>query len=175
MTAALVITSLIFIALLLAWRWRPQGPVELGVRMLLLAYGLMGAWTLWFHLFAPGGEPAGFDFLKPTVLFWSLAFTLIIAPLRGWGYPAKALFGTFFVLSPRVWLGINWGTALACVVFGGANLFVISSSVGNFEAFKYSCRVLLMFIILLRLNFVWLDLVSRVGIQLYRRVRAFFP
>ncbi len=175
MTTALVLSGLIFAALLLAWYWRPRGPIEPGVRMLLLAYGLMGAWTLWFHLFAPGAEPPGSDFLKPTVLFWCLAVTLIVAPLRGWGYPVKAIFGTFFALSSRVWRSINWSTALACLVFGGANLFVISSSVGNFEAFKYSCRVLLMFIILLRLNFVWLELISRVAVQFYHRVKVLFP
>jgi len=174
MTPALALTGLVLMAVLLAWRWRPQGPVAPGIWMLLVAYGLMGAWMLWFDLFAPGREPAAVVFLKPTLLYWSLAAILVVAPLRGWGHPIKAVFGTFFALSPRVWRWINVGTVAACIVLGGANLLVVSSSVGNFEGFKYSCRVLLMFIILLRLNFVWLDLVSRIVLELYRRAKALF-
>lgn len=176
MTAAAAITLLVGALLLASWLWRPQRPPQPGVLALLIGYALLGAWTLWFAWYAaPGEEPATFVFWKPTVLCWMLAIILIVAPLRGGGYPVKAIFGTFFALSSRVWRRMNQAVAATCVLFGAVNLLVaFNLSEGNWDGFKYSCRVLLMFLILLRLNFVWLDLISRIVVALYRRAKTLF-
>jgi intracellular septation protein A len=175
MIEALGITGLIAALLVVAWVWRPQPP-ERGVRVLLAGYAVLGAWMLCFTAYAPGQEPAAFVFWKPTVFFWMLAIIVLGAPLLRWGYPFKAIFGTFFALSTAVWRRMNLASGALFVVLGTVNLLVaFNLSEGNWDGFKYSCRVLLMFIILLRLNFVWLDLVSRMVISLYRRAKALFP
>ncbi len=176
MIQAAGITLLAGALLLVSWLWRPQQPPERGVRALLIGYAALGAWTLWFAWYAaPGDEPAAFVFWKPTVLCWMLASVLIAAPLLHGGYPVKAIFGTFFALSTKVWRRMNQAAAAICVVFGAVNLLVaFNLSEGNWDGFKYSCRVLLMFLILLRLNFVWLDLISRVVVALYRRAKSLF-
>lgn len=176
MTGAAAITLLVGALLLVSWRWRPQQAPEPGVRALLIGYAVLGAWTLWFAWYAaPGAEPATLVLWKPTVLCWMLAIILIVAPLRGGGYPVKAIFGTFFALSSRVWRRMNQAAAAICLVMGTANLLVaFNLSEGDWDGFKYSCRVLLMFLILLRLNFVWLDLISRVIVALYRRAKSLF-
>ncbi len=170
------ITLLVGVLLLISWLWRPQQPPERGVRALLIGYAVLGTWALCFGWYAPPGqEPAAFVFWKPTVLCWMLGIVLIVAPLRGAGYPVKAIFGTFFALSNRVWHRMNQAAAALFVVMGAANLLVaLNLSEGNWDGFKYSCRVLLMFLILLRLNFVWLDLISRVVVALYRRAKSLF-
>lgn len=177
MIEAAVFTVLVCALLLVSWLWRPQQPPERGVRALLIGYAALGAWTLWFAWYAvPGQEPATFVFWKPTVLCWMLAIVLIAAPLLRAGYPVKALFGTFFALSNRVWRRMNQAAAALCIVLGTVNLLVaFNLSEGNWDGFKYSCRVLLMFLILLRLNFVWLDLASRIVVALYRRAKSLFP
>jgi intracellular septation protein len=176
MTEAVGITCLIGALLLIAWLWRPQQAAERGVRMLLIGYAVLGGWTLWFALYAPGQEPAAFVIWKPTVIFWMLAITVIGAPLLGWGHPFKAIFGTFFAFSNRVWRWMNWGSGILFAVLGSVNLLVaLMLSEGNWDGFKYSCRVLLMFIILYRLNFVWLDIVGKVVIYLYGRAKVLFP
>lgn len=175
LTAA--ITSLICAALLIAWLWRPRGRAPAGSRMLLAAYIFFGAWAFWFGLYAaPGEEPAWFAYWKPTVIYWVLAAILIAAPRLGGDYPVKVVVGAYFVLSNKQWRWMNWGVAALCALLGAVNLIVaFTSSAGNWEGFKYSCMMNLLFIILLRLNFATLDIVSRVFIYLYGRVKALFP
>ncbi len=174
MTGTVALGSVIGVLLLAAVLWRPNRKPERYVPAFLLFYAALGAYTLGYgFLAAPGQEPATFVYWKPTVLFWGLALIQIAGPLLGWGYPFKVVFGTFFVLSDSAWRWTNYASAALFVVMGTANLLVaFNLSEGNWDGFKYSCRVLLMFLILLRLNFVWLDLVSRIVIGAYRRVRA---
>ncbi len=174
MRAALEVTLLIGVLLAVAWRWRPARPVERGARALLLAYGLLGACALWFAWYAPGQEPARLVSLKPTVIYWTLAAILIMAPLFRGGYPIKAIFGTFFLLSGRQWGWMNLGFGATFAVLGTVNLLVASHK-GNWESFKYGCMMIPIFLILFRINFVWLDIITRAGVHLYRRARSLFP
>ena len=148
-----------------------------GVGMLLVAYVLLGGWALWFGLYAaPGQEPAAFAFWKPTVMYWVLSVILLTAPALRWGYPVKALIGTFFAFSDREWRWINLGFAALCAILGGVNLFIaFTASRGEWEGFKFGCLVNVLGVLLLRLNFVWLDTLVRIGAYLYGRAKALFP
>jgi intracellular septation protein len=176
MIDAALITVLLASALLVSWLWRPRQAMEPGVRILLVAYVLLGAWALWFGLYAPAGqEPARFVFWKPTVMYWVLSAILIAAPALGWGYPAKAVIGTFFAFTNREWRWINLGFAALCAILGGFNLFIASTaSRGEWEGFKFGCLVNVLGLLLLRLTFLWLDTLVRIGAYLYGRAKAFF-
>ena len=106
-----IVTALWVLPLLVAWLWRPRQAASPGAWILLVAFGALGAWALWFGLYAHSGEPADFAFWKPTVLYWTLAAIMIVAPLLGWGYPVKIILGTYFALSNREWRWINRGFA----------------------------------------------------------------
>jgi len=139
----------------------------------MIAFAALGAWAIWYGLYAHPGEPASFMIWKPTVLYWTLAAIMIIAPLLGWGYPAKIILGTYFALSTREWRWINRGFAAVYSVMGGVNLLVASeASYKDWVGFKYSCMMNLLIIVLFRLNFVWLPILADVSIYLYRRTTA---
>jgi intracellular septation protein len=163
-------TILWLLPLLVAWLWRPRqaGP---SAWALLIAFGLFGAWALWFGLYAHSGEPAGFAHWKPTVLYWTLTAIMIAAPLLGWGYPAKIVVGAYFAFANREWRWINLGLAAMYALMGGVNLWVASdASYKDWVGFKYACMMNLLIIVLFRLNFVWLPLlIEDVSVQLYRR------
>jgi intracellular septation protein A len=166
-------TALWVLPLLIAWLWRPRQASSPSAWILLIAFGALGAWALWFGLYAHAGEPAGFAFWKPTVLYWTVAAIVIVAPLLGWGYPAKIILGTYFALSNREWRWINRGFATVYIILGGANLVVASeASNGDWVGFKYSCMMNLLIMVLFRLNFVWLPILADVSIHLYRRTTA---
>ena len=161
------------VALLVAWLWRPRGAGNPSAWFLLIAFGALGAWTLWFGLYAHPGEPARFAFWKPTILYLTLAAIMIVVPWLGGGYPAKIILGTYFALSNRQWRWINRGLAAVCVIFGGVNLWVAhQSSLKDWEGFKYSLMIFLLVIVLFRLNFVWLPILADVCIYFYRRASA---
>jgi len=166
-------TALWVLPLLLAWLWRPRQAASPSAWILLIAFGALGAWALWFGLYAHTGEPAGFAFWKPTVLYWTVAAILIVSPLLGWGYPARIILGTYFALSNREWRWINRGFATVYTILGGTNLLVASeASNGDWVGFKYSCMMNLLIMVLFRLNFVWLPILADVTIYLYRRATA---
>jgi intracellular septation protein A len=166
-------TALWVLPLLIAWLWRPRQAAGPSAWILLIAFGALGAWALWFGLYAHPGEPAGFAFWKPTVLYWTLAAIMIMAPLRGWGYPVKILLGTYFALSNREWRWITLGFATVYIILGGVNLLVASeASYKDWVGFKFSCMMNLLIIVLFRLNFVWLPILADVSIYLYRRATA---
>jgi intracellular septation protein A len=168
------VTGLVLALLLIAWLWRPQGRVSPGIWLLLTGYAVLGAWALWFGVYHPEAkEPAGFAFIKPTVAFWLPAIVMFISPPLGWGYPIKAIFGTYFSLSNKAWRWMNLAFASIYGLQGGISLLVASqASEGNWDGFKYSMMMNLIILTLLRLNFVWLDIVSRVGIHFYKRIKA---
>jgi len=168
-------TALWALPLLIAWFWRPRQAAGPSAWILLIAFGALGAWALWFGLYAHPGEPAGFVFWKPTLLYWSLAAIMIMVPLLGWGYPAKIILGTYFALSSREWRWINRGLAAVCIILGGVNLWVASqASYKDWEGFKFSCLMIMLVIVLFRLNFVWLPILADVCIYLYRRATALY-
>jgi intracellular septation protein len=176
MTQTVVLTLVLGAAFLVSWLWRPRQALSPGVLMLLICYALLGGWALWFGLYAPPGqEPAGFLLWKPTVMYWVLAAILVAAPSLGWGYPAKAIIGTYFVFSNTEWRWINLCLAVACVLLGFLNLLAaFTSSTGEWEGIKWACLVNLVAIFLLRLTFLWLDTMVRAAVQLYGRARTFF-
>jgi intracellular septation protein A len=166
-------TALWVLPLLIAWFWRPQQPAGPSAWILLIAFGALGAWALWFGLYDRPGEPASFAVWKPTVLYWTLAAVLIAAPLRGWGYPVKIIFGSYFALSSREWRWLNLGFATVYTILGGVNLLVASeASYKDWVGFKYACMMNLLIIVLFRLNFVWLPILTDVSIYFYRRASA---
>lgn len=174
MSLAPIVTALLAAVLGLAWYWRPRQPLEPGVRFLLATYVVLGAWALWFGLYAlPGAEPAALLLIKPTVMYWVLAATLFAAPALGWGYPVKAVFGTYFVFSTTEWRWINRGFALFCAVLGAINLVLATGySRGDWEGFKFSCMVNVLAVFLLRVVFVWIDLLVLCVIALHVRLKA---
>lgn len=176
MTPALLLSALAGAALLLAWRWRPRQPMAPGIRVLLLAYSMLGAWALFFGLYAPAGrEPAVLLLCKPTLMYWVLSAVLFIAPMLGWGYPVKAVVGAYFVFSNREWRWLNLGFALLCGLLGAANLVIaFAYPPGDWEGFKFSCMVNLVAIVLLRLTFVWVDAAARIIQRLHARAKALF-
>ena len=166
-------TALWLPPLLIAWLWRPRQAAGPSAWILLIAFGALGAWALWFGLYAHPGEPASFAVWRPTVLYWTLAGIMIMGPLLGWGYPVKIILGTYFALSNREWRWINLGLATVYTILGGANLVVASeASNGDWVGFKYSCMMNLLIMVLFRLNFVWLPILADVSIHLYRRTTA---
>ncbi len=176
MTFAIVVTLVIAACLVLSWLWRPRQPMEGGVRLLIMAYALFGIWSLFFSLFAADAEPEFFAVWKPTFILWTLATVLIMSPFFNMGYPVKAVFGTYFAVSPRQWRWMNAGFAVLFSVLGGVNLLVaFNLSEGNWEGFKYSYLIVVMMIVLMRLNFVWAEIAARVVVYLYRRAKSLRP
>lgn len=168
-----ILTALWVVPLVVAWLWRPRQQATLSAWLLLAAFGALGAWALWFGLYAQPGEPQGLVFWKPTILYWTLAAILIVSPLLGGGYPAKIILGTYFALSTREWRWLNRGFAALYTLLGGANLWVSSdASYKDWVGFKYGCLMNLLIIVLFRLNFVWLPILADVAIYFYRRATA---
>jgi intracellular septation protein len=160
-------------AIALSWFWRPRQAMDRGVRVLLACYAVLGLWALWFGLFAVGREPAAFAHWKPTVLYWLLSAVLLAAPPLGWGYPVKAVFGTYFIFSAREWRWINISFAVLCAILGSGNLVIaLAYTQDDWEGFKWSCMVNLVAVFLLRLAFVWLDASVRIGAHLHARAKA---
>jgi intracellular septation protein len=176
MTWAVELTALAAAALMISWLWRPRQAMEPGIGILLFFYAVLGAWALWFGLYsAPGREPAAFLFWKPTVLYWMLSAVLIVAPALGWGYPVKAIVGTYFVFSNREWRWINLGFAVLCALLGGLNLVIaFGYSKDDWDGFKWSCMVNLVALFMLRLTFVWLDTMVRFAMYVHARAKAYF-
>lgn len=164
-------------ALAAAWWWRPRQPLAPGVRLLLAFYGVLGAWALWFGAnSASVAEPAILVHWKPTVLYWGLGAVLLIAPLLGWGYPVRAVIGTYFVFSNREWRWINLAVAVVCAVLGSLNLVIIYFHTDDdWDGFKWSCMVNVIAVLLLRLTFVWVDTLARIARHLYGRVKGLPP
>jgi len=177
MTPAALMAVLAIAALVLAWYWRPRHPVAPGVWILLASYGVLGAVVLWFGLRAqPGPESITLQIWKPTLLYGVLAGVLIYAPLRGWGYPAKAVIGSYFVFSNREWHWINLALAVFSAALGMLNLIVAYGYTRDeWNGFRFSCMMNLLALLLLRMAFVWMDLLVRVGIHLYARARTRLP
>jgi len=177
MTAGLLISLVVGAALALAVRWRPRHPVAPGIWLLLACYGVLGAWALWFGQFAPAGqEPGALRLWKPTVLYGVLAGVLILAPLRGWGYPVKAVVGTYFVFSNREWHWINLAFAAFCVALGVLNLIVAYGyTQDDWNGLRFSCMMNLLALLLLRLAFVWIDLLVRVAVHMHGWINARRP
>jgi intracellular septation protein A len=159
--------------LIIAWLWRPRRTADPSAAILLVAFAALGAWALWFGLYARSGEPAGFAFWKPTVMYWTLAAIAMVAPLLGSGYPVKSIVGTYFALSNNEWRWINRAFAAVYLLLGGVNLLVArEASYGNWVGFKFSCMMYVLIIVVFRLNFVWLPILADVSVHLYRRVTA---
>jgi intracellular septation protein A len=175
MIRSAAITLLLALALWTAWQWRPKQAPEPGVRLLMVFYAALGAWALWFGLFAaPGREPADIVHLKPTIVYWGLALVLFLAPPLHLGYPSKALLGTYFTFSNREWRWINRGIAALFALLGGINLFIcLRSTEDEWVGFKFSYMVVVLIIILCRFTFVWLDTFGRIAMHLYTRAKAY--
>lgn len=151
-------------ALALAWRWRPRGAIEPGVLLLLAVFAAFGAWALAFSLFAPAGlhEPEALAIWKPTILYWTVAFVLLVSPRLGWGVPAKAIVGTYFTFSSLEWRWINRGVAFFCAILGALNIYIATTDeLGGWEGFKFASMVNVVGLLLLRLTFLWIDTLVR--------------
>jgi len=176
-TLAAATAALAVAALVLAWCWRPRHPVAPGIWILLACYGVLGAGALWLGLRAqPEPESMTLQMWKPTLLYGVLAGVLIYSPLRGWGYPAKAVIGAYFVFSNREWHWINTALAVLCAALGILNIVIAYGyTQDEWNGFRFSCMMNLLALLLLRMAFVWMDLVVRVVVHLYTRTRSRVP
>ena len=176
MTPALLATIAAAAAILLAWLWRPRARLAPAARTLLVVYALLGGWALWFGLYsAPGQEPAELLLWKPTIMYWLLAVILFVAPSLGSDYPVKIVLGSYFLFSSREWRWINVGFAVLLTILGAWNLLVaFNASHDDWEGFKWSCMANVVAVFLLRLSFVWLEVVARVFKYLYGRAKIYF-
>jgi intracellular septation protein len=174
MTPSLVVCALIAGLLVLAWAWRPRNAPGAAARVLLIAYVPLGAWALWFELFAaPGAEPEALQHYKPSIVYWAMASILLLAPRLGWGYPVKIVVGTYFAFSDTEWRWINLGIAALCAFLGGLNLFIaLNYSPDDWEGFKWASMVNVVAVVLLRLNFLWFDTLVRIAVLVYQRAKA---
>lgn len=175
MTFELVLTGFIGLLLILSVFWRPPR-LDRYVWLMVGAYAVMGVWALRFGLLGDtGDEPEWLEIWKPTILYWTLALILFISPFLGWGFPVKSILGTYFVLSHQTWNRLNWIFTGVLTLFGAINILVSHKDPGNWEGFKYSFLINLMFLILLRFNFGWGMVVSRIIIHAYKQYKARFP
>ncbi len=175
MTASAALAIAACAALPLCWHWRPRQPMAPGVRLLLALYAALGAWALCFEA-TTLAQPAIIVWWKPTILYWGLGAVLLAAPLLGWGYPVKAVIGTYFVFSNREWHWINLAIALVCGVLGTLNLVIVYfHTADDWDGFKWSCMVNVIAVLLLRMTFVWVDLLARIARHLYQRARGLPP
>ena len=101
---------------------------------------------------------------------------LVVAPLAGWGYPVKAILGTYFVFANREWRWINLSFALGCAILGGVNLVIaFGHTRDDWNGFKWSCMVNVVAVFILRVTFVWVDIAARIGKSLQKRSKAQVP
>jgi intracellular septation protein A len=170
----LFLTSAVWVVpLCFAWLWRPRQAPSPSAWLLLLLFGALGVWALWFGFYDHAGEPPAFVFWRPTVLYWSLAAIMIVVPLLGAGYPAKIVLGTYFAFSNREWRWINGGVAIVYVIMGGANALVAAqASYDDWVGYKFALMMNLLIIVLFRLNFVWLPILAEVAVHSYRHATA---
>jgi intracellular septation protein len=177
MIHAAELTLLLCAALAVSWLWRPRQRVEPAVAALLVCYVFLGAWALWFGLYStPGEEPAGLVLWKPTIVYWMLSIISIVAPPLGFGYPVKAILGTALTFSNREWRWINRGAAALFAILGAITLISgFTSSAGEWDGIKFACMVNLLFVFLFRLYFVWVEILGRMVVYLYGRVKALLP
>jgi intracellular septation protein len=176
-TPAVRIAVLVAVALALAWYWRPRHPVAPGVWILLGCYAGLGAVVLWFGLRGQAApESAAFLIWKPTLLYGIVAAVLVIAPLRGWGHPAKAVIGAYFVFSDREWHWINVALAVLCVTLGILNVVAAYGYTPDvWNGLRFSCMMNLLALLMLRMAFVWMDLLVRIGAHLFGRAHSLLP
>lgn len=177
MIAAALLTVLIAAAGGLAWYWRPPAAADPSARAVVVVFAVLGAWALWFGLWAaPGSEPELVALLRPTILYALLAGVLVAAPLFGWDYPVKLVFGSYFVFANREWRWINLVFALACVILGIFNLVIaFGHTRDDWNGFKWSCMVNVVAVFILRVTFVWVDLAARILRRLQTRSRKPVP
>ena len=175
MSEAMVITFIVCSSLLLSWYWRPRQKMERWVWVMLTAFALFGGWALWFGVYAePGREPGGYILWKPTIFYWALSSIMIVVPLVGWGYPVKAIFGTFFALTKKQWRMMNWAFAALYALLGCVNLlYAFDTTEDAWIGFKYACMMNFLFLILFRINFVWYPTLIEEAIRFYGRIKAF--
>lgn len=177
MIGAALIAFGLGLALLVAWWWRPRKQAEPSSWLLLVAYGLLGAWTLCFGLFlGEQHEPPGLMFWKPTIVWWTLSGILLTAPALRLGYPIKVILGVSFAWTGGEWRLLNLAFAVLFAVVGAVNLLVaFTRPHEDWTGFKFSCLVLMLFIFLFRLNFVWTETARRVVVYLVGRAKAWLP
>ena len=175
MSRAMVITVIVISALLLSWHWQSRNKKERWVWVMLIVFALLGGWALWFDVYsAPGQEPEGYLYWKPTIMYWTLTTIMIVVPALGWGYPVKGIFGTFFAISNKQWRLMNWAFAALYALLGCANLlFAFNGSEDDWVGFKYACLMNFLFLILFRINFVWYPTLIEEAIRLYGRIKAY--
>jgi intracellular septation protein len=175
MTEKTLVTVIVSLALLLSWHWRARHKAERWVWIMLITFAIFGSWALWYGVYAePGLEPVGYMFWKPTIIYWTLTLIMIVSPLLGWGYPVKAIFGTFFTLTNKQWRMMNRAFAALYALLGIMNLFfAFNTSEDAWIGFKYACFMNFMFLILFRINFVWYPTLIEEAIRLYGRIKAF--
>ncbi len=157
--------------------WAFLRSIDPAARVLMFTFVLLGAVALWW-IYRPPAQ-AWFKALiywRPTILYWALALSLVIPPWLRWGYPVKYILGPHLHLAEKEWLWLCRIFALAYIFLGIVNLtFAYNSSAGDWLDFKDACMMNLLFLILLRINFVWLGILKNIvmlGYNAYKQVYA---
>lgn len=177
MTRVAVLVGVLGAALALAWWWRPRAAPGPAARLLLVVYAGLGAWALWFGVWAPDAhEPELLQLCKPTIVYWTLAAVLCAGPPLGWDFPAKLVVGTYFAFSQREWRWINVALAVFLLALGGLNLYVaFGSTRDDWEGFKWSCMANVAAILVLRVTFLWIDTAVRAALALRAQAKGRAP
>ncbi len=149
--------------------WAFLRSIDPAARVLMATFTLLGVVALWWILRPP--TQAWYQalfFWRPTLLYWALALSLVIPPWLRWGYPVKYILGPHLHLAEKEWLWLCRIFALAYLFLGSVNLaFAYRTSSGDWIDFKDACMMNLLFLILLRINFVWLGILKNVVMLIY--------
>ena len=135
---------------------RPEKTVLL-VLAVILIYAVIGFVSVFVvHRSVSHEPPTLFEHLQPTLMFWGLGLTCIVAPLKGFDYPVKWLVGPSLPISDKEWDLLSRTLGSIFIIMGLANWVV--SYVGHradWVGFKESTYIFFMLMALTRFNFVW--------------------
>lgn len=134
-TAIAIVTT----ALQIGWTWWRQRKVEPMQWISLGVIAVFGGATLILH-------DETYIKLKPTVLYWLITLSLMIA-LYGFGKnPMRAMLGKQLELPAQVWAWVNMAWAGFFAVMGGLNLYVArnfsTDTWVNFKLFGFTALML---------------------------------
>ncbi len=149
--------------------WAFLRSIDPAARVLMTTYILLGVVSLWW-IYRPPAQDwyRALIVWRPTILYWALALSLVIPPWLRWGYPVKYILGPHLHLAEKEWLWLCRIFALVYIFLGSINLaFAYKASPGDWLDFKDACMMNLLFLILLRINFVWLGILKNIVMLIY--------
>ena len=127
----------------IGWGWWRKGKVEPMQWISLGVIVVFGGATLIL-------QDETYIKLKPTVLYWLITVTLLLA-VHGWGKnPIRAMLGAQLELPEHIWMRLNAAWAVFFGVMGGLNLYVArtfsTDTWVNFKLFGFT-GLMLVFVV----------------------------